>query len=229
MSHPGAPHQHPGYGQEPSTGLYPQSVGAPPSPTSNSKTILVIAACVGLLAALGSAALLIFNFGDNLEAAEQEPLSATQLSELEPVTVTYDEPPGFSRSTNSFLVTPLFPDHTVDFINMDDVYTYESVFVVSYVLDVDTVNYTDEELVDKVSSFGTTIGKLNGDTPEWKSAGGKDAVFDYIEQEGNQGTITYDAYFFFDGPYMIQVGCQPEAETSAVETACQTVLDSLTW
>lgn len=239
-------HQHAGYPHEPATpGPYPAQGGfpppTPPGRSSSSKTVLIIAACVALVAALGSAALLVFAFNDDEDTAQggdqasqdtDEPTDNenTDTSDLTPLPVNYSTPQGFSQVSTAELITPLFPTYDVEFLAMDDADTYESVFVVSYVLDSDTTDYTDDQLVDEVASYAGTLGKLNSDQPAPVDVGDKTWIFDYIQQEGLSGNvINYEAYFFFSGPYLIEVGCQPDKETAAVIEACGSVLGTISW
>lgn len=248
-------HQQSGYPHDPATPApYPvgQDPFPPTPPQSNSKTILIIAVCVAIMAALGSGAVIIFGFGDDgsgntaqsgpdsddtapdtggddTGGEDEDTGSDEDLTDLSPLTVTHDYPENFSITNGSMLLTPLFDDYTVEFQLMDGVSTYESIFVASYVTDTDTTGFTQQQLLDEVSSYASRIGKLNSDLPESRTINGKTAIYNYLEQAGNSSTVTYDAYFFFDGPYLIQVGCQPEEEAEAVKSACDTVLNSLSW
>jgi|GEM_PF-5313197 len=204
------------------------SFNPPPQNSSASRVILIIALCVAVIFGVGATITAI-----NLFSAEEKPdtdTTATGEPPSSPATVSYTTPDGFTLNSATVLVTPLFDEYTVDIMTMDGVDTYESVFVASYLLPYDTSDYSDDQLVTAIDSLSTVIGKLNSNEPGMTTVAGRDAVQDHIEQEGtSQSTISYDAYFFFDGWYLVQVGCQPNVETGQVEAACQDVMETIAW
>lgn len=258
MTYPNNPHQS-GYGPqnepttsysgppqqtEPHTYAAPTGPFAPPPQNSSaSRVILIIALCVAVVFGVGATITAISLFSDEEEpntdtAVDGEDPSESSPEEDEPaveaptspVVVTYDTPTGFSVNSGTALVTPLYDEYTVDILTMDGVDTYESVFVTSYLLPFDTTDYSDDQKVTTIDSLDTVLGKLNSDEPGMTSVAGRDAVVDYIEQAGtSQDVISYDAYFFFDGWYLVQVGCQPDEKTDEVETACQSILETVSW
>ncbi|MFD0557443.1 hypothetical protein FB566_2713 [Stackebrandtia endophytica] len=232
---------------EPNTYAGPTgSFTPPPQNSSASRVILIIALCVALVFGVGATITAISLFSGEEEpstdtAGDGEDPSESSSPPLEeeepaaegptsPVAVTYTTPSGFSVNINTTLVTPLYDEYTVDILTMDGVDTYESVFVTSYLLPFDTTDYSDDQKVTTIDSLDTVLGKLNSDEPGMASVAGRDAVVDYIEQAGTtQDVISYDSYFFFDGWYLVQVGCQPDEKTSEVETACQSILETVSW
>ncbi|MGH8794752.1 MAG: hypothetical protein ACRDXX_19160 [Stackebrandtia sp.] len=216
----------------------------PQQPQSNSKLILIIAACVAVVFGLASVGVVVWMASDsdsnNADDPKEDPgksESADPAEEEEPteeeatpLLVTYDVPSGFEESTDSYLLHPLYDDREEHHMYMPDAETYESVWVISYAMPNDTSSLSEDDLIAEVNLYGETVEKENTDEPKADTVAGKSAIVDYIEASGGStDKIRYDAYFFFDGQHLVEVGCQYDKEKDTVKDACTEVLDSLYW
>lgn len=145
-----------------------------------------------------------------------------------PATVEYEIPEGFVASEDAYLLHPLHEIHTVEFMLYADAATFESLWVASYLLPDDVSGYSDSDLVDEIDSYSDHIEKENSDEPQWTEFGGPPSVHDYVESENDGGDpIVYNAYYYFENQYMVQVGCQYDEEEDAVKTGCEELISTL--
>lgn len=150
-----------------------------------------------------------------------------------PLPVSFDTPKGFSKSGNSQVQNPLTDNYEAQFLDYDASETAERIFVVSYVLDVDTSDMNDQELMAQVGEFDQTIGNEQKSQPYIALANGRKGIHKYVNEplpQGEEGEVRrYDAEYFFDGNHLIQVGCEREKDQyiSAVYKGCQGVLENL--
>ena len=149
-----------------------------------------------------------------------------------PIEAKFDVPEGFLEDTSQEVVSPLSDNYSARFFTMQGVETVEAVFVVSYVLDSDTTGMSTDNLIKVVNGFDQIVGNKDTGKAYVSLANGRVGVHKYVLQAleaGSGNNIRYNAEYFFEGTHLVQVGCQFDAESAAVTTACQTVLQNLSF
>lgn len=222
---------------------------APGPASSNRKRILVVAAIVAVVFAIANTVLLIKILGDNDKddnggtTAGEETTPGTDdedpstdgsevPGDLQPLDLTITPPDGFSPDVNSYIVEPLYEKHLDYFYLQDGESARQSLFAVSYVMDVDTTDWTEDQKLGKAGELAAAVGDTDtSDSPEVVSETNNfDWIHDYIEAPSNSGTIKYDTFYWFDGPYLIQAACQPEESTDTFHDACvDFIASSIDW
>lgn len=146
-----------------------------------------------------------------------------------PLKVKFDIPEGFSEADDVELMNPLADKYEVQFITLDGVSTLETIFVVSYVLDVDADSMDRNELEGLVAGYVKKVGNEADGEIYYSVANGHPGFHRYIRtpDESGEDIIRYDSDYFFEGNHMIQVGCQKKAEDAKIQDGCETVLGSL--
>lgn len=213
---------------------------APAQPPSKRKTVLILALCVAVAFGAANVVLVIKllsndsdkngdDRGSNKGSHESSKSSQNDGPPTDAVDVEYDIPSGFDTDSASEIQTELEPKYNDYYMRMSGVDTYEELFVVSYLLDYDSSDKSSSELTSAVSEYGDQAGKTSDDEPQSTEELGFDAVTDHIVADGSDTKVEYDATYIFDGYYMIEVGCQYDAETETVTNACPELIDSLKW
>lgn len=146
-----------------------------------------------------------------------------------PLKVKFDMPKGFSKADNVELLNPLADKYEVQFITLDGVETLETIFVVSYVLDVDAESMERDELEGLVAGYVKKVGnEADGEIYD-SVANGHSGFHRYIRtpDESGEDIIRYDSDYFFKDNHLVQVGCQKKHEDAKIQAGCESVLGSL--
>lgn len=221
---------------------YPPQQNTPQQRSTNRKAIIIIAACVAVVFAAANVWLIIKMASE----PDSDPTDTTQSSDddsgdpadgedgsdtapTSPAEVTYDVPKDFEETSASALAYPLFDNRVEHHMILSDSKSYESIFVVSYVLPDDTSDYTEDQLIEQAVGFGETAQRENSQETAIVDSGPPVVISDYIEATIDSGEVKYDTLYYFDGYYMIQVGCQFDKEAEIVGNGCGDVVDSLNW
>ncbi|ADD45306.1 hypothetical protein [Stackebrandtia nassauensis] len=146
-----------------------------------------------------------------------------------PLAVEYDVPEGFKENKDMKPITPLAKNHEVKYFSLDGKES-ESIFVASYVIDVDTTDLDRDELLELVRQYDDKVDNQGKGDPYAAVANGHPGFHKWTKQAtktGDEQFITYDAEYFFEGKRMVQVGCQYKDQEAEIAKACRTVLGSL--
>jgi hypothetical protein len=149
-----------------------------------------------------------------------------------PARVDYTAPDGFVQVYNYETVDPLYPvpvsvylipaDAVEDFSNLD------LLSILTYVMDVDVTDWSDQQLVDLVKDLVARVGAEVVE-PEPTTVSGLPAFTVPVFEPGSTPSLgyTYDATYVFSGPHLVQISCQYEDRRALIERACTALIDSV--
>lgn len=205
--------------------------------SSKRKPILITAICVAVVFAIANAILATWlvsgSGGDSTKGDDNK--AKPKPSEV--VSLDYEVPGGFSAA-DGVLFSPLYSNGEDQWeMMMHETEKVESVWVAPYIMDEDTSSWDEADYIEQVQKYAEQVEDESTDTgvnaepvvgPDGET---NTAYVDSLRVTSprDNSKITYDAYHFFDGYHLIQVGCQYKKDKDAVLTACSELMQSLSW
>jgi hypothetical protein len=145
-----------------------------------------------------------------------------------PLEVKYEVPEGFAEAKDGEPLVPLAEKFEAKYFDMDDVDTTEQIFIISYVINVDTSNLDRDGLIELVQQYDTKVDNQGEGLPYLSLANGHEGLHKWTKQEaGDDAFVVYDSEFFFKDNHLVQVGCQYDKQEKAVAEGCHQLLKTL--
>jgi hypothetical protein len=178
--------------------------------------------------------------GGVLSGCRQAPLDpgfrTPSASEPVPPTVArvdYLVPDGFVETYVYGTANHLYPVPTVEYLipvdAVDDFANLDVISVLSYIMDIDVSEWSEQRLAAQVAEYATTVGEPAGD-PVPTTVDGRPAFTLTIAEPGVDDpdvVYTYDATYIFAGAQLVQVQCQYDQRRELMREACATLVDSM--
>jgi hypothetical protein len=160
--------------------------------------------------------------------------------EPEPPTVArvdYVVPNGFVETYIYQTGNHLYPIPTVEHLipaeAVDDYTNLDVIGVMSYLMDIDVSDWSDDQLAGQVAEYVAAVGEPIGEPggePVSTTVDGRPAFTVTVAEpdaDDPEVVYTYDATYIFAGSHLVQVQCQYHDRQELVDQACAALLDSM--